>query len=108
MYHSAGQVRSKRLLPGEQSSGAPGTALHCPVWGTQLSSPLQRSASVQVTGEPVQTPALQTSIWVQVLPSSQACVLPSGVCTQPCVGLQVSVVQMLPSSQLSVLLVHAW
>ena len=56
------------------------------------------SAAVHVTGLlPVHAPAWQASLWVQALPSSQACAV--FVCTQPLAAEQLSAVHGLSSSQ---------
>src|SRR5205807_2291393 len=68
-----------------------------PVAGSQPSS-VQRLPSLQLgAGPPVQRPPLQVSLVVQALPSLHGGVLL--VCAQPVVGLQLSSVQRLPSSQ---------
>src|SRR5439155_604420 len=69
-----------------------------PVVGSQLSS-VQAIPSLQLgAAPPTQAPPLQVSPVVQALPSLQGLVLL--VCVQPVAGLQPSVVQTLPSSQL--------
>src|SRR5438876_4045309 len=69
-----------------------------PVAGLQLSS-VQGLPSLQLgAGPPTQLPPLQVSLVVQALPSLHGSVLL--VCVHPVAGLQPSVVQTLPSSQL--------
>ncbi len=66
---------------------------------------MQALPSSQETDAPlVQEPPLQTSPLVQALPSSHAFVFGLGM--QPTLGLQVSVVHALPSSQLMLVPVH--
>jgi hypothetical protein len=70
-----------------------------PVTGSQLSV-VQTLASSQTTAAPaLQVPLPQLSPVVQALPSSHASVL--FVNTHPVAGLQLSVVQTLPSSQIT-------
>jgi hypothetical protein len=65
-------------------------------------SVVQTLPSSHVRGVPaVQTPAWQVSAPLQTLPSAQAVPLSTGVLLQPVTGLQLSVVQTLPSLQLS-------
>src|SRR6266849_3669131 len=69
-----------------------------PVAGTQLSSVQTLPSSQLGAGPPTQVPPLHASLVVQAFPSLHGLVLL--VCTQPVSGLQASVVQTLPSSQL--------
>jgi hypothetical protein len=67
--------------------------------GLQLSS-VQELPSLQIVGPPARhVPPVQESPVVQALPSSQGPRTP--VKTQPVEGLQVSAVQILPSSQVA-------
>ncbi len=79
-------------LPSEHA--VPFTSWVCaqPVTGLQVSS-VQGLPSPQLTAPPpTQTPLWQVSPMVQALPSPHDVPLPSGVCVQPSVGLQASVV----------------
>src|SRR5256886_13384457 len=69
-----------------------------PVAGLQVSSVQPLPSSQLIAGPPTQPPLLQVSLMVQAFPSLQGAVL--AVWTQPVLGLQVSSVQTLPSSQL--------
>src|SRR5439155_223789 len=69
-----------------------------PVAGLQVSSVQTLPSSQLSAGPPTQPPLLQVSFVVQAFPSLQGAVL--AVWTQPVLGLQVSSVQTLPSSQL--------
>src|SRR2546428_10148826 len=69
-----------------------------PVAGLQVSSVQPLPSSQLIAGPPTQPPLLQVSLVVQAFPSLQGAVL--AVWTQPVLGLQVSSVQTLPSSQL--------
>jgi len=72
---------------------------HAPVPVLQLSE-VQGLLSVQTVPAPeTQAPLLHTSPTVQALPSVHT--LPLLVCVHPVVALQASLVQALPSSQLS-------
>jgi hypothetical protein len=100
------QVSVVHALPSLQMGGMP--AVHEPAW--QVSSPLQRlpSAHEEPLGKMglLQTPAVQTSL-VQGLPSAQSVAKTQdwqpGICVfwQPVTGAHESVVQALPSLQLS-------
>ena len=68
-----------------------------PVDGLQLSSVQMLPSSQSRAEPPTQLPAAQLSLTVQALPSSQLTVLL--VYSQPVAGLQLSSVQVLPSSQ---------
>src|SRR6185369_12602453 len=85
-------------LPSLQTSGTPGR--HPPVAGSQVSRPLQASASAHTVAVPTQAPAAHVSPLVQRLPSSQ--VPATGVSTQPAIGSQLSAVQTLLSSQFGI------
>jgi len=76
-----------------------------PLAGSQVSV-VQPFPSSQLTGVPPHCPEAQTSAPVQALPSSHAVPSATGVCAQPLAGLQVSVVQAFPSSQLTALPRH--
>src|SRR5438093_394905 len=69
-----------------------------PVAGLQVSSVQTLPSSQLSAGPPTQPPLLQVSLVVQAFPSLQGAVL--ALWTQPVLGLQVSSVQTLPSSQL--------
>ena len=69
-------------------------------------SVVQASPSSQLTALPAHWPAVQVSAVVQAVPSLHAVPSARGACAQPLAGLQVSVVQVLPSSQLMVLPTH--
>jgi hypothetical protein len=72
----------------------PKTALH--------ESVVQTLPSLQLSGVPaVQAPAWQVSAPLQTFPSAQAVPFKTGVLAQPVAGLQLSLVQTLPSLQLS-------
>src|SRR6185436_4267721 len=88
---------SVHCSPSLQLSG-PGDT-QAPVAGLQVSLPLQRLPSSQVTGVPVHEPPPQLSPVVQRSPSSQ--LLELLVNTQPAPGTQASVVHGLKSSQTS-------
>jgi hypothetical protein len=123
---SGSQVSVVQTLLSSQLSGAP--AVQTPAW--QVSSPLQRSPSVhgvpfatgvlehpkmgsqlsvvqtlpssQSSGVPaVQAPAWQVSSPLQTSPSAHGVPLSTGVLAQPATGSQLSLVQPLPSLQLS-------
>src|SRR2546422_6104530 len=83
-------------LPSSQLTGVPGR--HAPVVGSQVSTPLQTSPSLQTTGTPMQEPVTHVSAVVHGFPSSQLALLYTY--TQPSCGSQRSSVQGLPSSQL--------
>jgi len=82
-----------------------------PATGSQLSA-VQTLLSLQLSAVPgVHTPLWQVSLPLQVLPSPHAVPLATAEFRQPVTGLQVSVVQTLPSLQLSAVpVVHtpAW
>ena len=65
-------------------------------------SVVQGLLSLHTWPTPWQLAPTQTSLVVHGLPSSQAIALAAGVCTQPLDALQLSVVQALLSSQLTV------
>jgi len=100
------QLSVVQTLPSLQTGGVP--AVHVPAW--QVSSPLQRfpSAHEEPLGSTVllQTPVLQTSL-VHGLPSAQSAFTTHdsqpgmGVFWQPLTAEHESVVQALPSLQLS-------
>src|SRR2546429_677009 len=69
-----------------------------PVAGLQVSSVQTLPSSQLSAGPPTQPPLLQVSLVVQAFPSLQGAVL--ALWTQPVLGLQVSSVRTLPSSQL--------
>jgi len=76
-------------------------ALEHPKTGSQ-ESVVQRFESLQVRGVPlVQTPAWQVSPPLQTSPSAHEVPFRTGVAWQPLTGSQLSVVQTLPSLQVS-------
>ena len=89
------QVSSVHTFPSSQLSAGP--PAHTPP--LHASFVVQALPSSQLSaGPPTQPPLLQVSLVVQAFPSLQGAVL--ALWTQPVLGLQVSSVQTLPSSQL--------
>src|SRR5689334_20232272 len=84
-------------MPSSQLGGVPGR--HRPVPWSQNSMPLQMFPSSQLTALPVQMPLSQVSFTVHGLRSSHGPVRTTD--RQPRTGSHVSVVQGLPSSQMS-------
>jgi hypothetical protein len=93
------ELPSAQSLPLEQGrQPAIGWVLQ-PVLGLQVSV-VQALPSLQVSAVPaVQVPAWQASLPLQRLPSSHGVPLATGAVWQPVAGLQLSVVQTLPSLQ---------
>jgi hypothetical protein len=90
-----------QTLPSRQGVPLATAVLEQPKTALQ-ESVVQTLPSLQVRGVPaVQTPAWQVSAPLQTLPSAQAVPFKTGVLEQPVAGLQESVVQTLPSLQLS-------
>src|SRR5262249_36661352 len=75
---------------------------HVPVAGVQVPAAWHWSRAVQTAGlAPVPVHGWQVSLSVQALPSLQVVPSVTLLCLQPAAGSQLSVVQALPSSQLS-------